>query len=51
MMILSGAGGREAHGTVPMRFERLGLDDGLSQQRVLAIAQDKQGFMWFGTED
>ena len=35
----------------PMRFERLGLDDGLSQQAVLAIAQDSTGFMWFGTED
>ena len=34
-----------------MRFERLGLDDGLSQQAVLGIAQDAQGFMWFGTED
>jgi ligand-binding sensor domain-containing protein len=34
-----------------MRFERLGLDDGLSQQAVLAIAQDSPGFMWFGTED
>jgi diguanylate cyclase (GGDEF)-like protein len=34
-----------------MRFERLGIDDGLSQQTVLAIAQDSQGFMWFGTED
>ena len=50
-MILVGVGGREAHGAVPMRFERLGLDDGLSQQAILAIAQDKQGFMWFGTED
>lgn len=34
-----------------MRFERLGLDDGLSQQTVLSIAQDSTGFMWFGTED
>jgi diguanylate cyclase (GGDEF)-like protein len=34
-----------------MRFERLGIDAGLSQQAVLAIAQDSTGFMWFGTED
>jgi diguanylate cyclase (GGDEF)-like protein len=34
-----------------MRFERLGIDDGLSQQTVLAIGQDATGFMWFGTED
>lgn len=33
-----------------MRFERLGLDDGLSQQAVSAIAQDVSGFMWLGTE-
>ena len=42
---------REAVAAVPMRFERLGLDDGLSQQAVLAVAQDATGFMWFGTED
>jgi diguanylate cyclase (GGDEF)-like protein len=34
-----------------MRFERLGLDEGLSQQAVLAIGQDARGFMWLGTED
>jgi diguanylate cyclase (GGDEF)-like protein len=51
LLILIGGGSREVLGATPMRFERLGLDDGLSQQRVLAIAQDKQGFMWFGTED
>src|SRR3569833_911717 len=43
--------GCQAAAAVPMRFERLGLDDGLSQQAVLGIAQDAQGFMWFGTED
>ena len=45
------AAGQNAFGAAPMRFERLGLDDGLSQQAVLAIAQDSPGFMWFGTED
>jgi len=50
LLILLGSA-REACGATPMRFERLGLEDGLSQQAVLAIAQDKQGFMWFGTED
>jgi diguanylate cyclase (GGDEF)-like protein len=46
------AGGvfQEAGAVAPMRFERLGIDDGLSQQTVLAIAQDPTGFMWFGTE-
>ena len=51
LLTLVGGGGRGALATVPMRFERLGLDDGLSQQAVLAIIQDTQGFMWFGTED
>ncbi|HKZ74138.1 MAG TPA: two-component regulator propeller domain-containing protein [Steroidobacteraceae bacterium] len=37
--------------TPPMRFERLGADDGLSQGAVNAIVQDAQGFMWFGTEN
>src|SRR5262245_50142081 len=35
----------------PMRFERFGLDEGLSQQAVLAIGQDARGFIWLGTED
>ena len=35
----------------PARFERLGLEDGLSQNTVLTMVQDSEGFMWFGTED
>lgn len=34
-----------------VQFERLSLDKGLSQSSVYAIAQDHQGFMWFGTQD
>lgn len=33
------------------RFERLGLNDGLSQSTVLSILQDSRGFIWFGTQD
>jgi len=33
-----------------IRFERITAEDGLSQNAVLAIWQDSQGFMWFGTE-
>jgi diguanylate cyclase (GGDEF)-like protein len=51
LLTLVGTRCPQALATVPMRFERLGQDDGLSQQAVLAIAQDSQGFMWFGTED
>src|SRR4029077_8710685 len=35
----------------PMRFERFALDQGLSQQNVMVIAQDPVGFLWLGTED
>ncbi len=34
-----------------LRFESLGLEDGLSQSTVLAILQDQFGFLWIGTED
>lgn len=35
----------------PLRFETLGLEDGLSQSAALAIMQDRQGFLWVGTQD
>ena len=34
-----------------LRFRHIGLEDGLAQSSVLAIAQDAQGYMWFGTQD
>ncbi len=34
-----------------IRFERLTVEHGLSQNAILSIAQDAQGFLWFGTED
>ncbi len=33
-----------------LRFEQLDVDDGLAQESVLAIMQDRQGFMWFGSQ-
>ncbi|VXB11029.1 two-component regulator propeller domain-containing protein [Massilia sp. 9I] len=33
-----------------LRFERLSIEHGLSQQSVLTILQDRRGFMWFGTQ-
>jgi signal transduction histidine kinase/ligand-binding sensor domain-containing protein len=33
-----------------LRFERISLEQGLSQESVLTILQDRQGFMWFGTQ-
>jgi ligand-binding sensor domain-containing protein/signal transduction histidine kinase/DNA-binding response OmpR family regulator len=32
-----------------IEFEHLTTDNGLSQNSVLAIAQDSRGFMWYGT--
>ncbi len=33
-----------------LRFEQLNVADGLAQESVLSIAQDRQGFMWFGSQ-
>ena len=33
-----------------VKFEQIGLEQGLSQVTVLCIEQDHQGFMWFGTQ-
>ena len=35
---------------LPIRFENVTLEDGLSQSTVYSITQDRKGFMWFGTE-
>lgn len=35
----------------PLRFERFSLEDGLSQNSVLALLQDRQGYLWIGTQD
>ena len=34
-----------------LRFEHLGVEHGLAQESVLAIVQDRDGFMWFGTQN
>jgi ligand-binding sensor domain-containing protein len=34
-----------------VRFERLSLEDGLSQSSVYQILQDRKGFLWFATQD
>ena len=34
-----------------LKFDHIGLEQGLSQSTVNAIVQDAQGFMWFGTQD
>ncbi|MFQ6608584.1 MAG: two-component regulator propeller domain-containing protein, partial [Fidelibacterota bacterium] len=32
-------------------FQRIGLNEGLSQSRIIDIAQDSVGFLWFATQD
>ncbi len=32
-------------------LERITVEDGLSQASVMALAQDEQGYIWFGTEN
>jgi signal transduction histidine kinase/ligand-binding sensor domain-containing protein len=34
-----------------IRYKHLSLEQGLSQSTVFATLQDRQGYMWFGTED
>jgi signal transduction histidine kinase/ligand-binding sensor domain-containing protein len=34
-----------------VKFDRLSLEHGLSQSSVHCILQDRQGFLWFGTQD
>ena len=34
-----------------LKFERISLEQGLSQNTIYGILQDRQGFMWFGTQD
>ena len=33
-----------------LRFEQLGLEQGLAQETVKTILQDRTGFIWFGTQ-
>ncbi len=38
-------------GLNPYRFKNLSIQQGLSQVTVFAIAQDKSGYIWIGTQD
>ena len=52
LAMLAGSTALAAEGSShPMRFDRITLDDGLSQSNVFSILQDSQGLMWFGTEN
>lgn len=45
------AGASFASGRSNFYFRSLGVEDGLSQNMIYAILQDRQGFMWFATQD
>ncbi|KAA3613757.1 MAG: hypothetical protein DWQ05_15885 [Calditrichaeota bacterium] len=34
-----------------VKFERITIDEGLSDNRILSITKDRFGYMWFGTEN
>ncbi len=40
----------EAHSR-KIRFNRISIEEGLSQSTVTAILQDRRGFVWLGTQD
>lgn len=46
-LVVSGAQAAPAR---TLRFEHLSVADGLAQESVLAVAQDADGFMWFGSQ-
>ena len=37
--------------TESLRFEHIGIEEGLSNERVTTMLQDSKGFLWFGTFD
>ncbi len=39
------------YGNTNYKFKHFNINNGLSQNTVYDILQDKQGFMWFGTKD
>ncbi|MFQ5633320.1 MAG: two-component regulator propeller domain-containing protein, partial [bacterium] len=39
------------HAQTALTFDHITVDDGLSQNEVRCIIQDKFGFLWFGTSD
>jgi signal transduction histidine kinase/ligand-binding sensor domain-containing protein/CheY-like chemotaxis protein/HPt (histidine-containing phosphotransfer) domain-containing protein len=41
---------RAAQPEPTLRFEHLSVQQGLAQESVLSIVQDRDGFMWFGTQ-
>src|SRR4051812_32301376 len=52
ILILMLLGTRMASSQMPeLYFKKLNTENGLSNNRVKCILQDKRGFIWIGTED
>ncbi len=51
ILLIFGAANALGFSELPVKFERLMLEDGLSQSSILAVYQDSQGFIWMGTQD
>lgn len=51
LFLLLGASLPLAAQTSVVRFDHFTIEQGLSQNVVNAIAQDREGFLWFGTQD
>jgi len=45
------AGNILANPELPVKFQRLMLEDGLSQSSIVSLYQDSRGFIWIGTQD
>jgi len=50
-LLLAAAVPRLLSQEVEPRFRRYGVDNGISQNSIFGILQDRRGFIWFGTQD
>ncbi|MFB9240618.1 two-component regulator propeller domain-containing protein [Massilia antarctica] len=50
LLLMACTGAAPASPVRSLRFEHIGLEQGLSQESVQSILQDRQGFMWLGTQ-
>ena len=50
-LLLAAAAPRLLSQEVEPRFRRYGVDNGISQNNIYTILQDRRGFIWFGTQD
>jgi len=49
-LLVLGAAAMAASPRPTLRFEHLSVAEGMAQESVLAVVQDRDGFMWFGTQ-